>query len=384
MKSNYLKAGFFPAFLITLVLTGTVWAEQVKGIWVVRTSITTPEKVERVLNFAQMHGYTDLFVQVRGRGDAYYTSRIVPRTTYIPSAVYDPLADVVAGAHARGIKVHAWINVYLAWSARTLPADPRHVVNLHPDWVETNSKGVSDPELIAGNGRNGREGIYLSPLHPEVHNHLLAVAEEIVTQYNVDGLHLDYVRYQDRNWGYNRTARKRFLMQNSVDPITLGNQNGSYWYRMDEEEKAAYWQRWNQFRQDAISEFVRSLDLMLEAKAPGVLLSAAVKPNPGLAQTRFFQDWPGWLRRGWMDMVVPMNYSKEVNDFKNNLYLIDQEALDRDQIYMGIATYNQASSKAAEKIIRAYQAGYNDIVIFSFDTYEKNPRYFDDLHRVLK
>jgi len=379
-----LKAGFFPAFLILVLLNAADDSRPRQAIWVVRTSITTPEKVDRLLKFAELNGYTDLFVQVRGRGDAFYNSRLVPRSNRIPNEFFDPLAAIISGAHAREIRVHAWVNVYMAWSARQLPRDPNHIINRHPDWVETNSRGESDLDLIAGNGRNGREGIYLSPVHPDVREHLLAVFHEIITNYRVDGLHLDYVRFQDRDYGYNRTSRKEFLMRHSVDPITLGNPNGSYWYRMDDTDKEHYWDRWNDFRRDGVTSLVRELRTMIDLEAPGVVLTAAVKPNPKAAQTRYFQDWPTWLRTGLLDAAIPMNYAKEARDFENNLYLIEQENLDTKRIYMGIATYNQTSVQSADKILRAKRSGYPDIVVFSYETYVEDPRYFDALHRALK
>ena len=71
-------------------------------------------------------GITDLFVQVRGRGDAYYESSIVPaalplRDAWKRHGRYDPLEDVLESAHARGIRVHAWMNVYLVQSGSDVP-----------------------------------------------------------------------------------------------------------------------------------------------------------------------------------------------------------------------------------------------------------------------
>ena len=127
MVLRYLKAGIFPAFFLLLGLTQTLIARPVQGIWVVRHSITTPQKVRELVEFASTNGYTDLFVQVRGRADAYYNSLIVPRSTLLRSKTYDPLQDIIPQAHAKNIKVHAWVNMYLAWSARKLPADLTHL-----------------------------------------------------------------------------------------------------------------------------------------------------------------------------------------------------------------------------------------------------------------
>jgi uncharacterized lipoprotein YddW (UPF0748 family) len=385
MTIRYSKAGIFPAFFLLLFLAVAVSAaENVQGIWVVRHSITSPQKVTRVVNYAHQNGYTDLFIQVRGRGDAYYNTQLVPRSDLLPSNNYDPLVDVINQAHAAGIRVHAWVNMYLSWSAKTLPRDPNHVVNQHPEWTEVNGRGKSDLEFVAQNGKKGREGVYLSPLNDDVNQHLHQVITELVRNYDLDGIHMDYVRFQDRDYGYNREGRKKFLMQYNVDPITLGNGKGSYWYRLNPEDKEKYWLLWNQFRRNELSVFIGQLHKSIQQIDPAIKLSAAVKPNPEIARSRFFQDWPRWLAEDQIDFVVPMNYATADRDFIHSMTMIKNTGLDREKIYMGIATYNQNSRISSAKIGHAREAGFGNMVIFSYDTYEKDPRYFDLIHQRFK
>ncbi|NQV13985.1 family 10 glycosylhydrolase [bacterium] len=384
MNMQQFKAGIFPAFLFLICITQPLQARPVQGIWVVRHSITNPSKVKKVVEFARVNGYTDLFIQVRGRADAYYNSQFVPRSTLLAPGSYDPLREIIPLAHANGIKVHAWVNMYLSWSARKNPANPAHIINKHPDWVEVNGHGKSDLDFVSQNGLKGREGVYLSPMNDEVNDHLLHVINEIVSNYAVDGIHMDYIRFQDRDYGYNRSGRKKFLMQYNVDPITLGNGKGSYWYRLNPDDKEKYWLLWNDFRRNEVSQFIDQIHKSILSINPQVKLSAAVKPNPELAKSRFFQDWSSWLRNGSVDFVVPMNYAKSENDFKRCMTLMSNARLSPDQIFMGIATYNQNSFTSAAKIGLARDAGFRNMVIFSYDTYEKDPSYFDQIHRIFK
>ena len=79
-------------------------------------------------------GFNTLLVQVRGRGDAYYSDGIEPRADGIQDdPTFDPLALTVREAHARGIEVHAWINVHLVSSAVVISRAPTHLVNEHPE-----------------------------------------------------------------------------------------------------------------------------------------------------------------------------------------------------------------------------------------------------------
>ena len=106
-------------------------------MWVVRTTLTSPERIQQLVKSAADNGFNTLIVQVRGRGDAYYKSRVEPRAIELKDqpATFDPLAVTLTEAHLRGLKVHAWLNTSLLANLDTLPADPTHVYNKHPEWL---------------------------------------------------------------------------------------------------------------------------------------------------------------------------------------------------------------------------------------------------------
>jgi len=81
-------------------------------MWVVRDHIISKEKIDTVLEFAKKNNYNHLFVQIRGRGDAYYKSQLVPRSHLLTKTDFDPLAYILIKGHETNIKIHAWFNVY--------------------------------------------------------------------------------------------------------------------------------------------------------------------------------------------------------------------------------------------------------------------------------
>src|SRR5256886_4878012 len=85
---------------------------------------------------AATRGIHDVVVQVRGRGDAYYTSSLEPRSESL-TGEFDPLAHLVRAGAAVGVRVHAWGNVFFVWSrpAGALPKAPEHLVRRHPEWL---------------------------------------------------------------------------------------------------------------------------------------------------------------------------------------------------------------------------------------------------------
>jgi uncharacterized lipoprotein YddW (UPF0748 family) len=173
--------------------------EETRALWVVRHAITTPGRVDQVVEIASQLNINTLLVQVRGRGDAYFQSEITPRAEDLgaTSPDFDPLERMIRRAHAAGLEVQAWINVYLVWSAGEPPRSPLHVVNAHPEWISVRADGQRLVEMLPEDFEEQKlEGMYLAPGNPEVKRHLREIVREIVTKYEIDGIHLDYVRYQ--------------------------------------------------------------------------------------------------------------------------------------------------------------------------------------------
>lgn len=385
MLAKRLKTGIFPVFFIMTILAGALEARlQVKGLWVVRGTVTTEARVDRMIQFAISGGFTDLYVQIRGRGDAFYNSRIVPKSPLIRPAGYDPLADVIDKAHGVGIRVHVWFNAYLIWSAPDLPDDHTHLARLHPEWIDTNSDGKKDLSRLREVSRTNFEGAYLAPTNPDVNPYLLSVINELISQYQIDGLHFDYIRFQDANYGYNRGGRKQFMLEYKVDPMTLVNGKGSYWYSLKPEEKRRYWELWNNFKRQSVTNFVADAADLVRRRNPDIRLSAAVKPNYQQAYHRFFQDWKLWLDAGYLDFVVPMNYAVTMADFENNISLMREAEINFERVYMGLATYNQQPYAVIGKIYKTIAMAFPGIVIFSYDTYEQQPNYFDTILPVIR
>ena len=170
-------------------------------------------------------GFNTLLVQVRGRGDAYYSGGIEPRADGIQDRpAFDPLALTLREAHARGIEVHAWMNVHLISSASVISRAPTHLVNSRRgllavpkelarelyDVDPASSRYFERLVVHALANPDGVEGLYTSLSAPEVKERVYAVAMDLVERYEIDGIHLDYVRYPSAAFDYSRGALDRF------------------------------------------------------------------------------------------------------------------------------------------------------------------------------
>ena len=114
-----------------------------------------------MIEFATLNRFNNLLVQVRGRGDAYYKSNLVPKSNLIQDIDFDPLAYLIPLAQEKGIRVHAWVNTYLLWSSRVMPVQKNHVLKSNPNWIDQNINkkiNISVEMKKFNGGKNGIEG----------------------------------------------------------------------------------------------------------------------------------------------------------------------------------------------------------------------------------
>jgi uncharacterized lipoprotein YddW (UPF0748 family) len=241
-----------------------------------------------------------IIAQVIRRQDAYYTSTVLPRTADRRIAPdVDVLAELIVAARARGIEVHAWFSVAPTWhdTYRDLPAPQ--------GWMHT-EHGLAAPESRRWVSRtvDGAWSSYLDPGVPGVRAHVAAVVRELATNYELDGIHLDYVRYESERHGYNPIALARYRAETGATGTPAPTDA-----------------RWMQWRRDQTHRVIVGAREAIRASGNRVELSAAVitwgdgpatRDRAGfqrtLPYTRALQDWDGWVRRGDVDAVMPMNY----------------------------------------------------------------------------
>lgn len=376
-----IRAVIFTALFLFLGISTNAREPQRLAMWVVRDQIKSPKSVDQIIDFAKRNGFTDLFVQVRGRGDAFYTSAMVPRAKVLPNNGFDPLKYFLEKAHPKNLKVHAWINMFLLWSSDDKPRNKDHLYYRHPEWFSVDADGIKDINRKSRDFKKiNTEGIYLSPLVPEVNEYLISVVKEIVENYNVDGIHLDYIRYPKSCYDYNVTGRKRFKDIYAVDPILLSISNKSFFSGMEAQTIETLMEKWADFRRDAITELIVGIRETIIATRKPIALSAAVKPDPSEARNHFYQDWEKWLKLDYLDFAVPMNYTASAEQFENILLKFDP-LIAKDKIWIGIGAYNQGRYEALTKILVSYSNGYDQLVFFSYKSFASQPNYFPTLRK---
>ncbi|MCX5800778.1 MAG: family 10 glycosylhydrolase [Candidatus Eisenbacteria bacterium] len=356
---------------------------EVRALWVLRNTLVSRVEIDRMLRQAKDAGFNLLFVQVRGRGDAFYNSSIEPRAELLADRQFDPLAYLLTQAHRSDFAVHLWLNAFLVWSAPWKPTNTEHVMLSHPDWVAVRSDGRPLSELSREEVESmGIEGVFLAPGNPGVREHIRAVVRELVQNYDVDGVHLDYVRYPDMAVGYDRGTRTEFMRCYGVDPDRIANNReamAELFGKRGLQDLEGLWKKWRVSSVDALVDSVRC---DLKSVAPRVKLSAAVVADPRSALGRYAQDWPAWLERGTLDFAVPMCYSASTGFVRNQVRTI-KDLVGESRFYPGIAMYNQSPGRVVEKVRVLRQMGIKGFSMFCYDPERSRSSVLRELSRTV-
>ena len=290
---------------VDLPTAGAAGFDEFRALWVdaYRPGIKSRVQIDELVETAQAGNFNALVVQVRRRGDTYYPSEIDP---WAPDANvgFDALAYLIERAHAAGIEVHAWATTLAIWGGDLPPAEPSHTFNLHG----TDAEGRDYWLMTSNTGDEQASSLYwLDPGHPDVVDYTVAIYAELATKYDLDGLHLDRVRYAWQEWGYNPTALARFQAQTG---------------RTDVPEPTD--PQWLQWRRDQVTALVRKIYLTTTEIRPRLRLSAALSaagwPPTGTypwetrtPYTHQLQNWRSWLEEGTLDLGLTMTYKYEVS-----------------------------------------------------------------------
>ena len=229
-----------------------------------------------ILDKLKAANFNVVFLQTRLRGDVIYNSKIEPVSSHIALAKndwtnYDPLDFVIKECHKRGLECHAWFVTYPLGSGKGTGSS---TVKKNKDWV-----------------RKHAGEFYLDPGDPKTNEYLLSLVKELVANYDIDGFHMDYIRYPDK--------------------ISKAYDEGTY-------KKYGKGKKLDEWRRENINQFVYSVYDTIKALKPWVQVSSSVIgmydkiPNNNqrhwTAYGSVYQDPENWLKSGKHDFIVPMMY----------------------------------------------------------------------------
>ena len=241
------------------------------------------QELRDILDQLKEANFNTVMLQTRLRGDLIYPSVIetfpeslTGKTGRNPG--YDPLAFAIEECHKRGMELHAWIV--------TIPVGNHRQINL-----------LGKHSVVRKNRKICKQyqgSWYLDPGHPRTADYLAGIVRELVSRYDVDGVHFDYIRYPEN--------ARRFPDKDTYRKYGKGKDL-------------------KQWRRENITAIARRLHAEVTQLKPWVKVSSSpvgkfkdTNRYSSLGWNAYetvYQDAQGWLKEGIHDALFPMMYFKD-------------------------------------------------------------------------
>ncbi|MEI7475012.1 MAG: family 10 glycosylhydrolase [bacterium] len=339
-------------------------ADEFNGIWV-RPTEKTPESITNTLERIKNSGIKNVFLETYYHGYTIFPSKTMDKYSVTNQMQafkgFDPLAVWVEEAHKRGLKVHVWFETFNVGS-EPKTEKYKNIISVHPDWANIQRRAYLDNSPSKSELENS--SYFLDPANPCVQKFLLELIDEISTNYKVDGINLDYIRYPasladtfpnylGSTWGYSQYARREFKKMYGVDPALLSRT-----------EKC--WEKWVNYRQNKVTEFVTKASAVI--KQHNVMVTAVVFPNAYEANIKKLQNWDVWAANGLVDAFTPLVLGGDTDLIRNYMSEMKQKVPANVKIYPGLFQPFNAETPAdlLKQFVTARSNGANGIMIFDY------------------
>ncbi|MFC6997257.1 alpha amylase family protein [Rufibacter roseus] len=282
-----------------------VWIEARANIFGTYGKFNKTETILEVLDSLQNVGVTGMVVDVKGiNGYTIYPSTIARQLTTLegrtlPQEV-DYLDYLITEGHKRNLKVYASVGVFVEGdNYRKLGKvfDDPTFKNVYQNIVcDVNGNRVP----ITSTGANG----FVNPARPEVQAYEQSIVKEVVSRYNIDGIMLDYCRYNDINGDFSDFSKEKFIefleqkfQDNMAKAMVFPTDIVSSWRTTSGQVVPAstgkYYKKWLMFRAKTIYDFVKSTKEEVKKIKPNIKFGAYV----GSWYTSYYQVGVNWASK---------------------------------------------------------------------------------------
>ncbi len=311
-----------------------------RGAWVYDPRRFDPDEVVHHLKKA---GFNAVFVRLSSAGSAYYPSNVLPKA---PGTDQDYAQAYADAGKKYGVKVHAWHVCFMMHYASSKAIN----LAIKKGEVMRDAKGkalrptynvpIRTPALKSNRDLESRAMV------------------ELVTKYPLDGVQFDYIRYFSPKVDYSSASRAGFekMIGSKVKKWPSDVVSG----RLKD--------RYHQWKSDLISSLVKEVSQDIRAANPRAQISAAVWHTPEVGEKDYGQDWVQWVRSGYLDFVVPMDYTKNDDIFAEWIKNQQEIVGGKIPLYAGIGSYMHRTSEQLNRQIHlCRKTGLSGYVLYSYD-----------------
>ena len=331
-------------------------APEIRGIWI---HTYRPQNWDEVMGKIKRAGLNCVFVRVARGVNALYPSKILPMDGWAADAWNggagrDELRAAIDAAHRQGLEFHAWKVNFNASAGMRAGAGPAALYQQ----MKADDRLARDV--------NGVQTAALNPGDPRNRQLEFDAMMELLDNYDIDGLHFDYIRYtevggdgkENFDFDYGDISRREY---EKLRGLTVKNWPADVFagaLKSDYED----WERGN------INEVVERVYRETKRRKPRVQVSAAVWRANRKYRAGIKQDWNLWAREGWLDFVVPMDYSADAARFSADMEEQIPNVAGRIPFAAGIGTYLQKSpADVVNQIEIARAKGADGYVLFAYN-----------------
>lgn len=295
-----------------------------RGAWHIPTE-TNDQKVLETIDAALGAGLNYIILSTWDNGYVNFRTHLDNVLINPVFKDYDVLEAFVRLGKEKGLEIHAGLSVFMVGQRdRNLPVN-------HPARI-SNWQLQSKTGYLYSINEYG-EFSTLDPFNSDVRSYLLSIFKEIVSNYEVDGISYDYIRYpkahyETGDFGYNSNTINAFQdkYKTSVNPATLTSGKNLF-------------NEWSDFRRDTVTSFVRDCTLELKKIKSDLFVSAAVAADIQEGRTELFQDTKEWAVKEYLDAIIPMSYTPSMSTFDSYLKQAVLATEGRVRLVMGLGTY---------------------------------------------
>lgn len=331
-----------------------------RGVWV-RPKSTQRSDIAKELDRLKSYGFNSVYLETFYHGYTIYPSKVASSYGFKAQRPEftgtDMLSIWLEEAHKRGMTLHVWFETFYVGTS-----SPGNILSIKPSWANIQRAHLENPVLQPSSVEPG--AFFIDPANKDATTYLRKIIYEIVTTYPVDGINLDYIRYPnslkphfpdylDSTWGYSCLARKDFKKRYGSDPYNL---------KPDDKE----WGAWLNYRQENVTQFVKSVDCLLKKQSRPIELSAVIFPNEKEAKIQKLQNWYEWLANGYLNALTPIILGSSPEQVEKATREIASHAKGKAALYVGVfGVFNQDDPiTLVKQIVAARNAGAEGINVF--------------------